>query len=635
MKETRVIINNYPFEGFEQKQAEGKAPWESFHGWPNCWISLEEAPEGPFVAAYKRVFDTHFDETVRVHVSADERYELYLDGQFVGRGSDRGDINNWYFETYDLPLTAGKHTLVARVWSLRHLRPWAQFTVDHGFILAPEGTAWTEVIGTGASLWEGMRLEGYSFFDTSGAGIGTGGKVIIEGQAFPWGFEHGEGAGWKQVKSGKSGNNGYEQFTGKQLRIMKPSILPSQMQQEIETGLVRYAAYGDVLKPVLVSNRTDQDQVPVRMEQHEEHLAAQWQGLLNGGNLTVPPYTNVRILVDLQQYYCLYPVIHTSGGKNAEIRIGWDESLFERQADGVFIKKQRDQIENYYFRGIGDRFLLDGGNDRKWDTLWWHAGRYGEIVVTTQEQALVIERLTLTETRYPLEIQGRFSSNNEAINSWIPLAIRGLEMCSHETYMDCPYWEQLMYVGDTRLEAMLTYVLSSDSRLPQKAIRMFDASRLNYTELVTCAYPDTSNKIIPSFVLWWVGMVYDYALWRGDPKFISSVMPGVRSVVDKLLQYRNEEGLLLQPKGWPFMDWHPDWSYGNPPEGGENISASYHWLMVYTLGKLAELEGFVGKQGYAEEAELLAKELAEAGERAFWNEEKGWYADDRTHKYYS
>ena len=32
-------------------------------------------------------------------------------------------------------------------------------------------------------------------------------------------------------------------------------------------------------------------------------------------------------------------------------------------------------------------------------------------------------------------------------------------MCAHETYMDCPYYEQLQYGGDTRLEILATYSL--------------------------------------------------------------------------------------------------------------------------------------------------------------------------------
>ena len=39
----------------------------------------------------------------------------------------------------------------------------------------------------------------------------------------------------------------------------------------------------------------------------------------------------------------------------------------------------------------------------------------------------------------------------------IPVALRTLEMCSHDTSMDCPYYERLNYVGDTRLQSLVAY----------------------------------------------------------------------------------------------------------------------------------------------------------------------------------
>lgn len=78
--------------------------------------------------------------TIRIHVSADERYELYLDGERIGRGPERGDRLNWFFETYDLSLEVGEHTIVARSWWLSEFgpAPFAQLTVQPGFVLAAE-----------------------------------------------------------------------------------------------------------------------------------------------------------------------------------------------------------------------------------------------------------------------------------------------------------------------------------------------------------------------------------------------------------------------------------------------------------------------------------------------------------------
>src|SRR6185369_12974243 len=141
--------------------------------------------------------------------------------------------------------------------------------------------------------------------------------------------------------------------------------------------------------------------------------------------------------------------------------------------------------------------------------------RYLEILVQTTDEALTLERFVFRETHYPLELESAFEASDPRLARVMPLMLRGLQMCSHETYMDCPYYEQLMYVGDTRLEVLTTYVATRDDRLPRKALRMFDLSRRT-DGLTQSRYPSRFTQIIPPFSLWWVAMVHDYALWRDD-----------------------------------------------------------------------------------------------------------------------
>lgn len=105
----RVMLDAPPF-------AQAKSNWLEQNLWPAHWVALTAATP-PLVAAYQLEWRQESDAEILVHVSADESYELYLDGERIGRDAERGLPNYWFFESYRLQLAAGAHRLVARVWS--------------------------------------------------------------------------------------------------------------------------------------------------------------------------------------------------------------------------------------------------------------------------------------------------------------------------------------------------------------------------------------------------------------------------------------------------------------------------------------------------------------------------------------
>ena len=99
----RILINSTPFPAKSDTNNEAGV-------WPASWIGDPEVRgQAAAVSAYRRTITLDAPTTVRIHVSADERYELFLDGQRIGRGPDRSAPDNWFYETYELNLAAGSH----------------------------------------------------------------------------------------------------------------------------------------------------------------------------------------------------------------------------------------------------------------------------------------------------------------------------------------------------------------------------------------------------------------------------------------------------------------------------------------------------------------------------------------------
>jgi hypothetical protein len=307
------------------------------------------------------------------------------------------------------------------------------------------------------------------------------------------------------------------------------------------------------------------------------------------------------------------------------------------------VKGNRDEIEGKRFitvwwgrDGIGDRFYTDGGQNRFFDTLWWECGRYIEIYVETQDEPLTLERFAIRETRYPMQRESTFESSDTRLAEVSPLMERVLQMCSHETYMDCPYFEQLQYIGDTRLQVLVTFALTHDDRLPRKALATFDWSRLNFG-LTQSRYPSRIRQVTRPFSIWWVAMLHDYAMWRDDLPFVAERMFGARTVLDSYRRFLNEDGLVELPYGpnFNFMDWEPRWSGGTPVVGERNINSPANLQYVLVLRQTAQIEEWLGEPELAARWRRMANEIEARVMEKFWNEERGLVANDLALSSYS
>jgi hypothetical protein len=97
----------------------------------------------------------------------------------------------------------------------------------------------------------------------------------------------------------------------------------------------------------------------------------------------------------------------------------------------------------------------------------------------------------------------------------------------------------------------------------------------------------------------------------------------------------NNAGLLGILPGWNFEDWTIDWQLGNPPEATTAPSGVLNWHLVYTLTLAATLEDSFGEPELANYYRRRQQLLTTQVTKAYWDEEKGLFADDLDHQNYS
>jgi hypothetical protein len=612
--------------------------WERRGAWPAQWVAHPDAIGGggaPVITVFRLPLTVGAPWSATVRVSADQRYELFLDGQRAGRGPEAGAPDYWHYETYDLQLTAGAHVLTALVWWLRpaDAPAWAQMSIRPGFLLAADEPD-TKRLSTGVAPWECASAGGCTF---TNPGHTAAPAVTVDGAAWRKtraAFERGAGEGWvPPLTLTPAVNAAWMMQQGYDVWLLTPATLPPRAERAVVTGGVRLA------HPLTVGEAAARPR-QCRAADHDAALAAEWQRLYlqrvwdGSAPLTVPAGQAQRAVIDLQTYHCAYTRL-TVGGSGS-VRVVWQEAAYERPDGYTRPKGARGEIDGKWFDAVPDMFVADGAAV-EFETPDWRAGRYVEIIAAAGAAPLTLANLALTETHYPFAwTDDSFTASDPRYAALLPLFRRSLEMCAHETYMDCPFYERLMYAGDTRLEALQTYATTADDRLPRKALTLFDHSRLT-NGLTLSRYPCRVRQVIPPFALWWVAMLHDHWRWRDDAAFIRERMNGARAVLEYFRGLVNGSGLAGAPAGWNFVDWvrAGAWHHGAPPDGEFGVSAIINLQFILALQQAAELEEFFNEPRLAARDRALAENLRVAVNEKFWHASRGLYADDEAGRNFS
>ncbi len=330
-------------------------------------------------------------------------------------------------------------------------------------------------------------------------------------------------------------------------------------------------------------------------------------------NTVIPAHTKVSILLDNGIHTTGFPELVTSNGKGAKIKITYAEALFldgmggDGSANDHFSpgdrKGNRNIIEGKSIMGYYDRITADGGDLRWFKSLSRRTFRYVQLEIETKDEALVINDYYHIRTTYPFEEKASFKSNDQQLEKMWDAAWRTVENSSGENFFD-PYYEQLNYIGDARIESMVSLYVSGDDRLMRKSIQQFDNSRLP-NGLTQSRYPSYIVQVIPTYSLLWIGMIHDHLMYSDDPEFTRQFLPGIKTVLGWFANKVDSTGMVTDLEWWNFTDWAQGFANGIPPGADNGYSANVALQYVYALQNAADIFKYFGN---IEEEEKLHRQ---------------------------
>ncbi|WP_138223270.1 alpha-L-rhamnosidase C-terminal domain-containing protein [Nibricoccus aquaticus] len=599
--------------------------------------AAEASPSHYQVRLFRRSFELgDAAATLTAHISADSRYLFYCNGVLVSRGPAKGDIHHHFYDTCELTrwLKPGRNMLAAVVLDMSRVAhrpsalgaPCSVMTYTGGFLLEGELGGASEKTGrldTGLPGWlvkvdtsfrfqnDGTRFEGYhGYFEH---------RVSRELPA-GWNQPEFDDSGWKDAATLYLA----ERHENRRDPTSPYGLVPRMISPLEEGAPARFSS-------VFLQGGAD--------------AGDGWLNLITQDkSVIISPGETCSVIVDTGELTTAYPLLDVSGGAGARIRFTYAEALRLPWAtkDAKLLGRPQS-LENLasHFADESSGWTFDRrGKISGWSDVWepagsgaeqfepwhWRAFRYVGLEITAGTEPLTLLQLKQRFTAYPYKITGAFECSDPRLNKIWDVALRTMRLCSHETFEDCPHYEQMQYAGDTMITSKIAMLTSGDASLGRQALYQFDWSRLP-EGLTQSRFPSRLLQVIPSWSLHWVTNVRDYVYCTGDLVTLRDLLPGIRAVLDWFRRHADESGLPSRLPFWNITDWCSWWPRGVVPGAADGpvciISAQY----IQALDEVSDLCRIAGRSPESTDLVKEADGLRRALHTRFWSEKEGLYFD--------
>jgi len=565
------------------------------------WIWGVTSPNEKQVIMFRKTAVLNGSDIYPVRITADTQYILYVNGKTVCRGPCKSMPQIKYYEQIDIApfLKTGKNTLAVKV------------------LRQPN------------DMW--LAAGSCSAFRSDMAGLWLEDENNLFSTDRSWKWKRDESYGFAEPAAGSQFLDDMETVDGRLIErdwcLSEFSDSDWQYASEI-TDDTPWTIDG-------IENFWPLEHRPIPMlgEKHGGFKTTlRGHDIINEGTVTVPAGQTMVIELDAGMFTTAYFKLCLDGGAGAKIRILYAESYFSSETVDKE-EKSKLRIPGEYsdgcLWGFYDEYITGEGY-QIYEPFFMRTFRFVQLTLTAGDRPLTLISADFSETAYPLEILGEFKSDRETDKRCLDISLRTLRMCMHETYEDCPYFEQLQYVQDTMLEALFTYPVSHDIRLVEKAIAEL-ASSQRPDGMIYSAYPDNRRQLIPGFSLSWITLLYNHYFHTGDKSFLKNYLPTAEKIAQYFLNRIGCDSGLAEDLGyWEFIDWTDGWKdrFGTCMHQGEkyqHINYIYNMMLTDALKKLSFLCGETARVCCEEEYAEKAEELTKAVHKHAYDSKKGLY----------
>ncbi len=271
-------------------------------------------------------------------------------------------------------------------------------------------------------------------------------------------------------------------------------------------------------------------------------------------------------------------------------------------------------IDNHNFEFIqrdGRYNLAEGMNNsfryicregvQKYRTFVRRGFRYSWFTFRNFNRPIRIRHIRALFSTYPQTGVGSFESSDALLNEIWKAGVLSVRCCSEDTYTDCPSYEQTLWVGDARNEALVDLIANGDPRLSAHCLKLAGRS-LDRSPLVESQVPSGWQNLLPTWSFLWMRWAQEHYHLTGDKTAIKGISTFIDRNIEGIASNINEKG-LFQLHAWNLFDW----AGMDTPAAG--IVTHVNCFAVQGLRQCADLAKQIGQPAKAKSWLKLADKL--------------------------
>lgn len=593
------------------------------------WIWCKEQSPNTYCYARGKMRLTALPLNAELSIVADSRYQVWVNGKYVGQGPTPFKRPYVFFDSFDVTDCLRKGNNVIAVMGNYHGVGHCTYTPGKPGVLCG-----IEVIDADGNTHETMTNQNWKVLES---------KAYVKDVprrtwATAW-VEYfdarKEPAGWNELGFDDSQWQSAVEVEQGEVKLFPRIVAPLDEFSEEITGITCVWKTGAGIPPINES-----------VDSKPENGLSAFLDKEPLERLAVAGKANEYLLFSESDNFplCIKP---SESGFAVAVDFGREisgqlELELESPAGVVIDLCPSELLDNgrpWCFRKGGEyakRYITREGK-QKWRGYGYDGFRYIYAVVRGPHPELIIKRIGAWRREAGIPIKAEFECQDEKINRIWRISCHTMRIGSQEVHVDCPTREQTSAWGDHVWSGLwAVFMTGNPSALRHLAI---SAEHVLQKDGQMPCYAFTG---VHDFPLYDYSMICIWGMWlyvnvTGDGDMAERVIP----VADKILDWFRKEvgptGLIeldcdkswKEGKGQLFID-HPGIGWHNCPHPGidrRGINACLNFFFVHALESEANLLEYIGQNERALSLRDEAKRVRASAEKLFYNAEKGVYVD--------